>query len=70
MPDAMVAQVNHLPPLNELHGEADRSVPLAKGKELVSLARAVGAPAEQVTYPGREHGFDFLGYLSPYNEIR
>ena len=55
MPDAMVAQVNHLPPLNELHGEADRSVPLAKGKELVSLARAVGAPAEQVIYPGREH---------------
>jgi carboxymethylenebutenolidase len=59
MPDAMVTQVKHLPPLTELHGEADRAVPLAKGEELVKLARAVGAPAEQVTYPGREHGFDF-----------
>lgn len=59
MPDAMVSQVRHLPPLIELHGEADRIVPLAKGTALVALARSVGAPAEQVTYPGREHGFDF-----------
>ncbi|MBV8362414.1 MAG: dienelactone hydrolase family protein [Deltaproteobacteria bacterium] len=59
MPDAMVAQVKHMPPLIELHGEADRSVPLAKEEELVKLARAVGAQAEQVTYPSREHGFDF-----------
>jgi carboxymethylenebutenolidase len=59
MPDAMVAQVKHMPPLIELHGEADRSVPLAKGEELVKLARAVGAQAEQVTYSSREHGFDF-----------
>jgi carboxymethylenebutenolidase len=59
MPDAMVTQVKHLPPLTELHGEAERAVPLAKGEELVKLARAVGTPAEQVTYPGREHGFDF-----------
>lgn len=59
MPDATVTQVKHLPPLIELHGDADRAVPLVKGEELVNLARAVGAPAEQVTYPGREHGFDF-----------
>ena len=59
MPDAKVGQVKHLPPLIELHGEADPDVPLAKGEELVNLARVVGAPAEQVTYPGRGHGFDF-----------
>jgi carboxymethylenebutenolidase len=59
MPDATVPQVKHMPPLIELHGEADRSVPLAKGEELVKLARAVGAEAEQVTYSGRDHGFDF-----------
>jgi carboxymethylenebutenolidase len=59
MPDAMVTEVKHMPPLIELHGEADHNVPLAKGQELVNLARAVGAQAEQVTYPGREHGFDF-----------
>ena len=59
MPDAMVAEVKHMPPLIELHGEADHNVPLAKGEELVRIAKAVGAQAEQVTYPGREHGFDF-----------
>jgi carboxymethylenebutenolidase len=59
MPDAMVSQVKHLPPLIELHGEADTNVPLAKGEELVKLGKAIGAEAEFVTYPGRHHGFDF-----------
>jgi carboxymethylenebutenolidase len=59
MPDAMVAHVKHLPPLLELHGEADRNVPLARGEELVALAKQLGAPAELVSYPGRQHGFDF-----------
>jgi carboxymethylenebutenolidase len=59
MPDTMVAEVKRLPPLIELHGEADRNVPLTKGQELVKLAKAVGSEAELVTYPGREHGFDF-----------
>ena len=59
MPEAMVSKVKRMPPLLEIHGEADHNVPLAKGKELVKLARAAGAPAEQVTYPGRPHGFDF-----------
>ena len=43
MPDAMVTVIKHMPPLIELHGEADHNVPLAKGQELVNLARAVGA---------------------------
>jgi carboxymethylenebutenolidase len=59
MPDTMVADVRRLPPLIELHGEADRNVPIAEGRELVRLAKAVGSDAEQVTYPGKEHGFDF-----------
>ena len=59
MPDAMVADVKRLPPLIELHGEADRNVPLAKGQELVKLGNAVRATAELVTYPGKQHGFDF-----------
>jgi carboxymethylenebutenolidase len=59
MPDAMLSGVKRLPPLIELHGDADRNVPLAKGQELVKLANAVGSTAEQVTYPGKEHGFDF-----------
>jgi carboxymethylenebutenolidase len=59
MPDAMVSEVKRLPPLIELHGEADRNVPLASGQKLVKLARAIGSEAELVTYPGRAHGFDF-----------
>jgi carboxymethylenebutenolidase len=56
MPDAMAANTKRL---LELHGDADRNVPFAKGQELVKLADAVGSTAEQVTYPGKDHGFDF-----------
>jgi carboxymethylenebutenolidase len=59
MPDTMVSEVKHLPPLIELHGTADRNVSPAKGAELVKLGKAIGAEAEFVVYPGREHGFDF-----------
>jgi carboxymethylenebutenolidase len=59
MPDKIAPDVKHLPPLIELHGEADRNVPLAKGEELVRLGKAVGAAAEIVRYPGKAHGFDF-----------
>jgi carboxymethylenebutenolidase len=59
MPSAMVSEVKHLPPLLELHGEADQNVPHAEGEKLVKLGKAVGAEAEFVTYPGRRHGFDF-----------
>ena len=59
MPDAMIAEVKHLPPLIELHGEADRNVPVVKGQELVKLGNAIGAEAEFVPYPNRQHGFDF-----------
>ncbi|PDT91696.1 carboxymethylenebutenolidase [Bradyrhizobium sp. Y36] len=59
MPDAMAANVNHLPPLIALHGEADRNVPVAKGRQLVALGKSVGAEAEFVPYPGKAHGFDF-----------
>jgi carboxymethylenebutenolidase len=59
MPDAMVSQTKHLPPLIALHGEADRNVPFAKGEELVKLGKALGTEAELVAYPNRQHGFDF-----------
>ena len=59
MPDAMVSEIKHLPPLIELHGTADRNVPPAKGEELVKLGKAIGAEAEYIVYPGRPHGFDF-----------
>jgi carboxymethylenebutenolidase len=59
MPETIVSGVERLPPLLEIHGDADRNVPLAKGEELVALARRLGAAAELVSYPGRAHGFDF-----------
>jgi carboxymethylenebutenolidase len=59
VPDAMLSDVKHLPPLIDLHGEADRNVPFTKGGELVKLGKALGADAELVAYPGKPHGFDF-----------
>ncbi|WFU76149.1 dienelactone hydrolase family protein [Bradyrhizobium sp. CB2312] len=59
LPDAMTRKVRHLPPMIELHGEADRNVPIANGKKLIELARSVGAEAEFVPYPDKGHGFDF-----------
>lgn len=59
MPDKIAPQVKHLPPMIELHGEADRNVPLASGEALVRLGKSVGAAAEIVRYPGKAHGFDF-----------
>ena len=59
MPHAMAAKVKHMPPLIALHGEADKNVPIAEGRQLVALAKSVGADTEFVPYPGRAHGFDF-----------
>jgi carboxymethylenebutenolidase len=59
MPDKIGPQVKHLPPLLELHGDADRNVPIARGEALVKLAKDAGAEAELVKYPGKAHGFDF-----------
>ena len=43
----------------EPHGDADRNLPIAKGKELVKIGKSIGAEAEFVAYPGKPHGFDF-----------
>ena len=59
MPKAMATKVKRLPPLIALHGEADKNVSISEGRELVALAKSVGAEAEFVPYPGRGHGFDF-----------
>jgi carboxymethylenebutenolidase len=59
LPQAMVAKVKHMPPLIALHGEADKNVAIAEGRQLVALAKSVGAETEFVPYPGKGHGFDF-----------
>jgi carboxymethylenebutenolidase len=57
IPTAVRGDIVHLPPLLELHGDADGTVPLADGKALVALAKTLGQPAEMVVYPGAGHGF-------------
>jgi carboxymethylenebutenolidase len=59
MPRAMTTKIKHMPPLIALHGEADKNVPVAEGRQLVALAKLAGAETEFVPYPGKAHGFDF-----------
>lgn len=50
--------ITRMPPLLELHGDADTVVPIERGKELVEMTRSLGQPAEMVVYPGAGHGFN------------
>ena len=45
------------PPLLILHGDADQVIPVENGKQLATLAKKLGAPADLVIYPGESHGF-------------
>lgn len=55
--DAFQGSITRLPPLLELHGDADTVVPMVSGKALVDLARGLGQPAEMIVFPGAGHGF-------------
>lgn len=59
MPDAMIDEVRHMPPMIALHGDADTNVSIDNGRKLIEIAKSVGAKAEFVPYAGRPHGFDF-----------
>ena len=50
-------EITRLPPLLELHGDADRTIPITQGRALVDRAKALGGEAEQIVYPGAGHGF-------------
>lgn len=58
MPNAQVTEVTHLPPILIIYG-ADNPTVVEKGEELLRIAGRVRAQAELVSYPGRNHGFDF-----------
>jgi len=58
IPSLLKNEITRLPPLLELHGDADRVVALADGQALVDLARGLGQAVEMVIYPGAGHGFD------------
>ena len=57
IPSGIQDGISCLPPMLELHGDADQTVSLAKGSALVDLAHRLGNTAEQVIYPGAGHGF-------------
>ncbi|WP_300154731.1 dienelactone hydrolase family protein [Solidesulfovibrio sp.] len=57
VPDVFRDAVRRLPPLLELHGDADDVVPPAQGKALVDLARRLGQSAAMTVFPGAGHGF-------------
>jgi carboxymethylenebutenolidase len=58
MPPSLTARITHLPPLLELHGDADEVVPIKMGNALVAKARELNVPALQTVYPGEGHVFD------------
>jgi len=58
IPDSLKGRTVHLPPLLELHGDADRVVPLEQGRALADLARTTGRHGEIVVYKGAGHGFE------------
>ena len=51
-------QITSLPPLLELHGSADVSVPVSLGSDLVRYARSLGGRADQETFARQGHAFD------------
>jgi carboxymethylenebutenolidase len=57
IPSVLKDEMVHLPPLIELHGDADGIVPVSEGKALIDLAHSLGQQAEMVVYPGGGHGF-------------
>lgn len=57
VPNVFRDAVGHLPPLLELHGDADAVVAPAAGKALVDLALACGGQATMQVFPGAGHGF-------------
>jgi carboxymethylenebutenolidase len=58
IPPSKADKITHLPPLLELHGDADEVVPIQAGNALVAKARALNVPVQQTVYPGEGHVFD------------
>lgn len=46
-----------LPPVIELHGDADTVVPMAQSVRMAGVLKSAGSDAELITVPGGQHGF-------------
>jgi carboxymethylenebutenolidase len=70
IPGLLRDEITRLPPLLALHGDADTIIPVAEGRALIDLAKALGDQAELVVYPGVGHGFDFDESYDKANGVR
>ena len=55
LPEHLRGRVETMPPVLILHGEADRTVPVARALELQQELTAKGLPYEAHLYPGQGH---------------
>jgi carboxymethylenebutenolidase len=57
LPDVLVPQANHMPPVLILHGEVDATVPVAEAHKLKGLFDERQIPYDMKIYPGAGHAF-------------
>ncbi|WP_131196930.1 dienelactone hydrolase family protein [Lichenihabitans psoromatis] len=58
LPTFYTRRIDHLPPLLDIHGDADRSVSLSQGSKLVETAKRLGGVADLAVFRNEGHGFD------------
>ena len=57
VPAALTEDIQKVPPLLILHGDADRIIPVRAAYELEAAVKQMKSPAEMKIYPGEGHGF-------------
>ena len=60
LPDFFSKQVQTMPPVLILHGDADKAVPVAEARKLEALLKEKKSPYEIKIYEGQGHGFTGL----------
>ena len=51
-------RIMFLPPLLDIHGDADRSISMSQGSKLVETAKHLGGIGELIVFRNQGHGFD------------
>jgi dienelactone hydrolase len=63
MPEELLARDPKLPPTLVIHGEDDRSVPVAEARKLEALAKRTNSVFEMKIYPGEGHQLSMMTML-------
>ena len=64
LPNFYGKPIKYLPPVLDIHGDADQSVPLTEGANLVAAAKHLGGVSKLIVFAHEGHGFD----LDPSNK--